>query len=80
MAGPNYRELSNLIREKCRIKVTNTNKDKFVFSKEEQLVILSHITQQEEIIKRRELDTIFINEVVSETLRQLKDGGYIHAG
>ena len=79
MVGINYKELSNLIREKCKIRVTDLNRDKFVFSKEEQLIILTHLTAQEESIKRRREDSEFIKDVVDTTLQSLVDKGVIDA-
>ena len=82
MAGPRYVELANLIREKCRIKINDENRDKFVFSKEECLIILTQLTAQDETIKRRDNDSQFIKEVVEKTLKSLTETGAIddHAG
>ena len=71
MAGQNYREIVNLIRTKCRIKLDEDNKDKFVLSKDECLIILSYIVSLEEEIRQGHMDEALIQKVVQETINQV---------
>lgn len=71
MAGQNYREIVNLIRMKCKIKLDEENKDKFVLSKDECLIILSYIVSLEEEIRQGHMDESLIQKVVQETINQV---------
>jgi len=71
MAGQSYREIVNLIRLKCRIKLDEDNKEKFVLSKEECLIIVSYIVSLEEQIRQGHMDEGLIQKVVQETINQV---------
>jgi len=61
-------EVANHIRRKCRIDVTNENKDKIFFSKKEQMIILAYITTLEVDAKVTEDRKALIKETIEELM------------
>jgi len=74
---PNYREITNMIREHCNIKINDDNDNKFVLSKEEQIIVLAVLTNQRANIEKTKRHEQVVADVCKEVIAELKKEGTI---